>query len=124
MDRVKAVFDTNILVDYLNGVEQAADELQRYNHRLISQITWMEVLVGCGDSEEERVVRSFLESFGVVALDGEVAEAAVMLRRENRLKLPDAIIMGTAECQQALLVTRDTRAFPQDTPGIRVPYQL
>lgn len=121
---MKAVFDTNILVGYLNGVEQAADELQRYNHRLISQISWMEVLVGCGDSEEERVVRSFLESFGVVALDGEVAEAAVMLRRENRLKLPDAIIMGTAECQQALLVTRDTRAFPQESPGIRVPYQL
>jgi predicted nucleic acid-binding protein len=45
---MKAVFDTNILVDYLNGFPQAAEELNRYSQRLISQITWMEVLQGAG----------------------------------------------------------------------------
>lgn len=121
---MKAVFDTNILVDYLNGLAPAADELKRYAQRLISQLTWMEVLVGCADTDEERVVRGFLESFTVVPLNEPVAEAAIMLRRQNRLKLPDAIILGTAECEQALLVTRDTRAFPSPSPGIRIPYQL
>ena len=121
---MRAVFDTNIIVDFLNGVNAAADELHRYDGLLISQITWMEVLVGCREGEQERIVRDFLETFGVIPLDGKIAESAVVLRRHNRLKLPDAVILGTAECQQALLVTRDTKAFPSGSPGIRIPYQI
>ncbi|WP_139349941.1 type II toxin-antitoxin system VapC family toxin [Thioalkalivibrio denitrificans] len=121
---MKAVFDTNILVDYLNGFPQAAEELNRYSRRLISQITWMEVLVGCRDDGEEQLVREFLATFDVVPINAEVAESAVMLRRANRLRLPDAIILATAECSHALLVTRNTKDFPSDTPGIRVPYNV
>jgi hypothetical protein len=121
---MKAVFDTNILVDYLNGIDRAVDELQHYSHRLISQITWMEIMVGCRTAKEEKAVRGFLETFDVVPLEAKVAESAVMLRRSNRLKLPDAVILATAECRQALLVTRDSQDFPVDGPGIRVPYQL
>ncbi|MFA9460455.1 type II toxin-antitoxin system VapC family toxin [Thiohalorhabdus methylotrophus] len=121
---MNAVFDTNILVDYLNGVHQAAEELQHYSQRLISQITWMEVMVGCRTVEEENIVRGFLETFDVIPLEAKVAESAVMLRRGNRLKLPDAVILATAECRQALLVTRDSKDFPVDGPGIRIPYQL
>jgi hypothetical protein len=121
---MRAVFDSNILVDYLNGYAQAAEEFHRYSQALISQISWMEVLVGCQGPEEEQVVRDFLSHFSVVALDGAVAEAAVMLRRENRLKLPDAIVMATATTHQALLVTRDAKAFSPDFPSVRIPYQL
>jgi predicted nucleic acid-binding protein len=124
MDVMKAVFDTNILVDYLNGIPQAAAELGRFTQRCISQITWMEVLVGCRDEQEERVVREFLGTFVVVPIGAEVAEAAVMLRRSNSLRLPDAIILATAECNQALLVTRDVKDFLEDSPGVRIPYRL
>ena len=41
-----AVFDTNIVIDALNGVELADSEYNRYERVLISLITWMEVLVG------------------------------------------------------------------------------
>ena len=43
---VKALFDTNILIDYLNAVPQARSELQRYTEKAISIITWMEVMAG------------------------------------------------------------------------------
>ena len=43
---VKALFDTNILVDYLNAVPEARTELQRYTEKAVSIITWMEVMVG------------------------------------------------------------------------------
>jgi predicted nucleic acid-binding protein len=43
---VKALFDTNILIDYLNAVPEARDELLRYEQQAISIITWMEVLIG------------------------------------------------------------------------------
>ena len=48
---------------------------------------------------------------------------AVELRRERRLRLPDAIIWATARCAGCLLVTRNTGDFPEDEPDVRVPYQ-
>ncbi|WP_308167144.1 MULTISPECIES: hypothetical protein [Symbiopectobacterium] len=42
-----ALFDTQILIDYLNGIAQANDILDKFNHKpAISVITWMEVMVG------------------------------------------------------------------------------
>ena len=43
---VKALFDTDILVDYLNAVPKARIELRRYGEKAVSIITWMEVMVG------------------------------------------------------------------------------
>jgi len=43
---VKALFDTNILIDYLRGIEASRTELDRYEDKAISIVTWMEVLVG------------------------------------------------------------------------------
>ena len=36
---VKALFDTNILIDYLNAVPEARTEFQRYTEKAISVIT-------------------------------------------------------------------------------------
>jgi predicted nucleic acid-binding protein len=120
---VKALFDANILVDYLNAVPQARSELQRYTEKTVSVITWMEVMVGAG-RELEAATRSFLNSFDVVAVDEQIAECAVSLRRNRRIKLPDAIIWATAQVHAMLLVTRNIRDFPIDDPGIRAPYKL
>jgi predicted nucleic acid-binding protein len=43
---VKALLDTNILIDFLRGVHVARDELNRYSDKAISVITWMEVMAG------------------------------------------------------------------------------
>jgi predicted nucleic acid-binding protein len=43
---MKAVFDTNLVIDALNGISAADAEYKRYTWVLISRITWMEVLVG------------------------------------------------------------------------------
>ena len=40
---LKALFDTNILVDYLSGIAAAKDEISLYDDKAISIITWMEV---------------------------------------------------------------------------------
>lgn len=121
MDGIRAVFDTNILVDFLNGIDAANDELHRFRDRAISIVTWAEVLIGATD-ERETGTRNFLRSFTVVDVSVPIAERAVALRRARRVKLPDALIWATAETTGALLVTRNTKDFPADTPGIRVPY--
>jgi predicted nucleic acid-binding protein len=118
-----AVFDTNIVIDALNGVSEADDEYARYERVLISRITWMEVLVGA--QEDDAQLRELLETyFEIIPLDLAVAEAAVRLRRTHRVRLPDAIIWATAQTNNAVLVSRNTQDFHPDWDGIRVPYRL
>jgi hypothetical protein len=120
---VKPVFDTNILIDYLNGIRQSAQELARYPAAAISPVTWIEVMAGAKDDEDGHI-RSFLSGFEQVPLNRPVAEAALLLRRRYAIRLPDAIIWASARSQGTLLVTRNTKDFPEDEPDIRVPYRL
>lgn len=110
---MKVVFDTNILIDYLVGIEAAREELALYAGPLISTITWIEVMVGATEAEEPQL-----------PIDGRVAEIAVAIRRRYRIRVPDAIIWASARYSDALLVTRNTRDFPAEAPDIRVPYAL
>jgi predicted nucleic acid-binding protein len=120
---VSALFDTNILIDYLNGIEQAKTELSRYSDKAISLITWMEVMVGA-TPETEEIMRNFLSGFANLPIEEQVSNAAVVLRKKHKIKLPDAIVWATAQVNKRILVTRNTKDFPHDEPGIRVPYQI
>jgi predicted nucleic acid-binding protein len=120
---VKALFDTNILIDYLSGINAARKELERYEYRAISTITWMEILVSAA-TEEESAIRAWLSSFDVVALDNAIANRAVEIRKTKRIRLPDAIVWATAQVHSLLLVSRNTKDFPADEPGVRVPYKI
>jgi predicted nucleic acid-binding protein len=124
MGGMRAVFDTNILIDYLNGYEEAFRELENYSDLLVSRITWMEILAGASGPTEDRVAREFLWIFRIVEISPGVAEKAVHLRRERRLRLPDAIVLASAHENGCLIVTRDTTDFHTDWPEVRVPYQL
>jgi hypothetical protein len=72
-----AVFDTNIVIDALNGLEQADKEYQRYQQVYISLITWMEVMVGA--KEGDRLTEDFLRMYFVVLpITQEIAEQTVI----------------------------------------------
>lgn len=118
-----ALFDTNILIDTLRGIAAGRDELARWSERAISRITWIEVLIGATEAIELDT-RAFLNDFRVIELDEEVSEHAVRLRRELKLRLPDAVILATAEAAGLMLVTRNTRDFPVAYPNVRVPYSV
>jgi predicted nucleic acid-binding protein len=95
-----------------------------HDEKAVSVITWAEVLVGARDAGDEHAVRAFLETFEVADVDVSVAAEAVRLRRERHLRLPDALVWATARRRGALLITRNTKDFPKDDPGVRVPYIL
>lgn len=120
---VSAVFDTNILIDYLNGIPDARDELNRYADKAISVVTWMEVMVGTSPATEQ-MTRGFLRGFALIELNDDIAEEAVALRKAHRIKLPDAIVWASARRRSALLVTRNSKDFPASDPGIRMPYSI
>ncbi len=120
--------DANILIDALLDHEPAQVELRRIAIAgasvWISRMVWIEVLSKGTDAMVTRAL-TFLAGFGVDEIDPEISRRAAALRRERpRLKSPDAIILASAQVRGRILVTRNTKDFPANMPGIRVPYQL
>lgn len=121
-------FDANILIDALAGYPPARSEIERavaYGSRpWISRMAWIEVL-SKGDEAIVRDAAAFLTRFGLDEIDHETSHRAAALRRERpRLKSSDAIILASAQVHNRILITRNTRDFPAQMPGIRVPYTL
>lgn len=120
---VIALFDTNIVIDALNGVESADTEYSKYDAVYISIITCIEVMVGVDD--DDVICRQFMrDKFILQPVNTAIAERSVMLRKQRNIKLPDAIILATAQIHETILVTRNTRDFPASDPDVRIPYTL
>jgi len=116
-------FDTNILIDWLKDKPQAIAELSRYNRHRISRIVWTEILAG--EAVETRgKVADLLAPFQMVEMDERIASAAANIRHRSKMKLLDAFILATAQVNGAILITRNTKDFPAEMPGIRIPYRL
>ncbi len=123
---MKAVFDTNILIDHLCGIAQAAAAWASYPDKIISRITFMEVLAGADSPQEEQAARSLLASFRIVELDGTLSESVVTLRKSHhkKIKLPDAIIYATAKSEACPLITRNIKDFGTAAGDVIEPYVL
>jgi predicted nucleic acid-binding protein len=116
-------FDSNIVIDWLNRQPEAKVELLRYKRHRISRIVWTEVLAG--EALEDRdAIRQVISAFEVVEIDGRISAAAADIRYRTKMKLLDAYILATAQVNGAILITRNTKVFPAEMPGIRVPYTL
>ena len=116
-------FDSNIIIDWLNRKPQAKAELSRYSRHRISRIAWTEVLAG-EPLENRNSVRELIAPFEVVEIDARIATAAADIRHRTRMKLLDAYVLATAQVNGAILITRNTKDFPGNMPGIRIPYTL
>lgn len=121
---IDAQFDSDILIDALNGVEAARAEIRRAGRKSISRISWTEVM-SAADSPSVKAVEAFLACFAVEEIGDAVARRAAALRAERKgLTLCDALVLATAQISGRILVTRNIKVFPAAMPGIRVPYTL
>lgn len=116
------VFDSNILIYHINGQLDTAMEQALYCYfeqpAYISTITAMEVLSWPGHSDESvEMTTAFLEVFDEIPIDAEIKIAAIRIRRNYRLKLPDAIIAATAQYLGLPLITRNVKDF-KSIPGL------
>ena len=100
------VLDTNVIL-YLLG--NKLSEPLPPGHYYASIITEMELLSFPSLTQtEEKAIRSFLDEIQIVGITPDVRDRAIHLRRDHRLKLPDAIIAATALTLDALLLTNDS----------------
>ena len=89
------VFDTNAVIYFLGGDER----LSAYKDSTIyiSEFTEIELRgrFGITLSELEQISK-ILEDFIILPFNNEIKERAISIRHENKLKLPDALILATA----------------------------
>ncbi len=101
-----ACIDSDVLIDYFDGIPSSAEELVRYDKLLISRISWIEMLVGARTAEQREMREDFLRAFKLIELDVIIARRAITLRQEHRLRLPDAIVWTSALVHRAILIFR------------------
>ncbi|HLB56711.1 MAG TPA: type II toxin-antitoxin system VapC family toxin [Coxiellaceae bacterium] len=106
------LLDTNVVLGFLNGNSKISDFFEKklmQSTLHVSQITRMKLLGYSGiTSEEEKHLKKFLSYVKVLPINDAVCDQAITLRREKKLKLPDALIAATAICFDLMLVTCDS----------------
>lgn len=111
MNGDRYLLDTNAIVALLRGHASLVERLRQAAWVGISILSQIEFLAFPDLSNEDKsYFAQFLERVEVVGLDREhprLIERVVEVRRTQRLKLPDAIIVATALHSAATLVTED-----------------
>ena len=116
-------FDTNIVIDMLHNRPAAWTEVRNVTRAWISRMTWIEVMSGAPDDAATET-EQFLRLFAMSEIDEEIARRAAVLRQQRTsLKSPYAVILASAQVSGRILVTRNTKDFPPEMPGIRVPHK-
>ncbi len=129
MEQQKYLIDTNAIIDYL-GNKIPYSGMQFMNTIIdsipnISIITKIEVL-GCNTNNSEyQLLTDFMEDANVIELSKNVAEFCIELRKNHKIKLPDAIIASTALATDSALITRNITDY-KNINGLVVinPYTL
>ena len=121
------LIDTNSVIDYLdNKLPANGANLLDKEELDISVITRMELLAWPNAEEEQiSVLSQFINSVVTRSLDEPVILKGIEIRKEYRIKLPDAIIAATALVYNLSLVTRNIDDF-KNVKGIKLinPWDL
>ncbi|HEX8459801.1 MAG TPA: type II toxin-antitoxin system VapC family toxin [Segetibacter sp.] len=103
------LIDTNSVIDYLGNKIPASGML--FMNTIvdaipnISIVTKIEVLGFIAPNEHHKILQAFINDAVVLNLDDEVADKTINLRKESKIKLPDAIIAATALVKDLTLIT-------------------
>jgi len=109
---VKFLLDSNILIYHLNGENIATEFIAENSEKCaISRITYIEVLSFELTPEEENRIKELLESFTIIDTNREIAFQCIKNRKERKIKVPDNIIVSTAQVYDLQIVTRNTSDF-------------
>lgn len=122
------LLDTNILIYYI-AEEIPDNEINKIENIIntsfnISIISEIEIL-GYNKLTEKEIknIENFLGFANIISLNNELKSLIVQIMRENKIKLPDAVIAATAIKNNLILITRNSKDF-ENINNIRIynPY--
>ena len=111
------MIDTDILIDFLRGYEEAASYLKaRSKEIVLSAVVVAELYAGVKDDRERAELDEFVALFPVLSVTSEIAKAGGLYKREYHLShgvgLADALIAATAVAHKADLKTFNIKHYP------------
>ena len=107
---VMELLDSNAIIYLSKELVSIDDIINDQENTCISVITYMEVLGYKFESNDEEIfIKKLLSYLEVIYIDKPIVGKVIELRKEYKIKLPDAIICSTAICHSATLVTNDLR---------------
>ena len=111
--------DTDVLIDYLLGVQPMAGQVRLYaeaSRLSTSAVSCFELLSGAGQNRRGDDVRRLIAGIAVLPLDIESATRAAAVQRSLKAKglsigMGDCLIAGIALANGLQLLTRNRRHF-------------
>jgi len=108
--------DTDIFIDYLNGVERMREILDSPHYRVYySRVTRKELLAKPGlSATERRRIHLFLQCHRQILIDEQIAErfSSLLAKYANYgLRKGDALVAATAWSRRLPLLTRNTKHY-------------
>jgi predicted nucleic acid-binding protein len=109
--------DTDVLVDFLRGHEQAVAFVNEFSSQIIlSPIVVAELYAGVKGDAELTILDNFISLFRVVSLTAEIAKIGGLYKRDfgksHGVGLADAILAATADAERADLRTLNVKHYP------------
>ena len=109
--------DTDILVDFFRGHIKAVAFVNTYSARMIlSSNVVAELYAGVKGDAEQAALDKFVSLFRVIPVGTEIAKAGGIYKRDyaksHGVGLADAILVATAEAENAELKTLNTKHYP------------
>jgi predicted nucleic acid-binding protein len=111
------LFDTDIFIWVQRGSRRAARLIERTEERLLSVYSYMELLQGAQNKEQQAHINDFLSSFGFMALplSENIGHRGLIYIEEyalsHDLRAGDALIAATAAENNLELVTSNAKHF-------------
>ncbi len=111
------LLDTDILVDFFRGHSKAVAFINAHSARIIlSSIVVAELYAGVKGDLEKATLDNFVSLFRVVPASTEIAKVGGLYKRDYGksygVGLADAILVATAEAENAELKTLNTKHYP------------
>ena len=108
--------DTDVCIDHLTGRARLPGRPSRLGN---SVITRAELRAGAGGQHQHEAIRRLLGAMKEYDVDRQIAEEAGRIRREDGIRLPDALIAATAMVHGLTVLTRNVGDFRR-VSGLRV----
>ncbi len=110
------LLDTNVVINYLDA-SIPAQGMKLLNsivddEPIISVITKMETLgFNFKTPEEQAITETLINGCTILDINNGIVNKTIAIRKNKKMKLPDAIIAATALVYDLILITRNTSDF-------------